>query len=140
MLWGTILPEELRVEVALELGLEFGLDSKASLDQPSESSPDSKVLKELLNRFLLLVKWAFIVGSFLLILLLVLISLSFVEMLFISFVFMTITSWILTESLSQNLNSQVQTLVTLMLLLQYLYLEFMLRRSLLMSYHNQVVV
>ena len=75
------MPEELSVEVALEFGLEFNLDSKASLDQPSESSPDSNVLSELLNRFRPPFKCTLIVGSFRRTLLLVGISLSFVTVL-----------------------------------------------------------
>ena len=89
-----ILPEELSVEVALEFGLEFSLDSKASLDQPSESSPDSNVLRELLNRLRPPFKCTLIVGSFRRTLLLVCISLSFVTIFVSLFEFMGLDEFI----------------------------------------------
>ena len=59
-----ILPEELRVDVALEFGLELALISSASFVQSSESSPDSSVLRELLNRLRTLLYWESMLGSF----------------------------------------------------------------------------
>ena len=47
---GRMFPEELSVEVALEFELELALESKFSFGQSSDSSPDSNVLSEFLNR------------------------------------------------------------------------------------------